>query len=166
VEPGIRRSDLPWRFKGNFFLLTYHGPHSRLVLRSVAPPDADVEEDDDESYDALWDSIPTTDVMFVDVRRLRVDVNMEGGLEVRVATDREVADILHGIRLAENERLLMLGVDAESGWVVGSGVWWTESGLPLNAPSPLLADLDFSVSDFSWEKIGSVVYVDEDEDRP
>jgi hypothetical protein len=155
VGPGIHRSKLPWAFPGEFFLLTYHGSHSRVLFRSIVTPD------DEAADDGAWDSLPTTDVMFVGVRRMCIDVTLSRGIAIREATVAEVAEFLPRSDLEKRERLFLLGPDVEDGWVIGNGVWWTTTNLPWNTTSPLLADLDFSKTNFSWEETGCVVFVDE-----
>jgi hypothetical protein len=156
---GIRRADLPWRFDGDFFLFAFHGAHSRVVLRRVELPT--IGDGDEERHDEA--AIRSTDVMFMGVRRLRLDLTMNG-LDVRVATDAEAARILGPTGPTgplDGERLFLLGRQVADGWIVARAVWWTAAWLPTNAPSPLLADLDFTVPDFTWERTGHLIHVNE-----
>ncbi|MDP9796792.1 hypothetical protein J2S43_005304 [Catenuloplanes nepalensis] len=140
MRSGVHASSLPRRFDGEFFLLTYHGAHNRLILRHVGPPHVP----EDELDDAPW-TYPTVDVGFIGVNSLRMDVMFPDGLTVRQGP------------VVDDRRVLLLGDAVDGPWVEAREVWWVEADLTANAPSPLLADLDFSVPDFTWERSGWIL---------
>lgn len=152
LAAGIYPSSLPQHFDGEFSLFAYHGAHSRLIFRSVSLKGV---PDDDDNVDELM-AFPTVDVAFVGVRSTAVDVSMPNGLSIPNATAAEASQIIGDDARDEGDRLYNLGVPER--WVLAQGVWWTKETLPFLAPSPLLADLDFTQSEFSWQTSGWTVF--------